>query len=300
MKRRLLSAFATALVAAACTGGALAVPVEATDATGARVMLAAPAHRIVSLAPHTTELLFAAGAGASVVGVLDPADWPPEAARLPRVGDANGLDLERILALKPDLAVAWPYLAPAQTERLRELGIAVFISDPRTPEEIAADIERLGKLTGSDSIATDAAARFRARLAALVARESRKSGAPLAVFYEIWNKPLYTIGGRHLISAALDLCGGRNVFASTQLPALEVSVEAVLAAAPAAIVAGTDRAVRPAWLDEWNRWRDLPAVAHGNLFVVDADLLHRAGPRFVDGLAQLCAALDTARENLRH
>ena len=300
MKTRLLSTLAMALVVAAYTRDALAVPVEATDATGARVTLAAPAHRIVSLAPHTTELLFAAGAGASVVGVLDPADWPPEAARLPRVGDANGLDLERILALKPDLAVAWPYLAPAQTERLRELGIAVFVSDPHTPEEIATDIERLGKLAGSDSIAADAAARFRARVATLAEHGSRKSGATLAVFYEIWNKPLYTIGGRHLISAALDLCGGRNVFASAQLPALEVSVEAVLAAAPGAIVAGTDRAVRPTWLDEWKRWRDLPAVAHGNLFVVDADLLHRAGPRFVDGLAQLCAALDTARENLRH
>jgi iron complex transport system substrate-binding protein len=298
MRHRSAIVITLALVAV-CAPPALGAPVEATDATGARVALAAPARRIVSLAPHATELLFAAGAGGSVVGVLDPADWPPEAARLPRVGDPNGLDLERILALRPDLAVAWPYLAPAQIERLRELGIAVFVSDPRRPEEIATDIERLGRLAGSDSVAAHAAAKFRARLAALEEREAQRPGAKLPVFYEIWNKPLYTVGGRHLISAALDLCGGRNVFASVPLPALEVSVEAVLAAAPAAIVAGTDRAVRPAWLDEWNRWRDLSAVAHGNLFVVDADLLHRAGPRFVDGLVQLCAALDAARTNLR-
>jgi iron complex transport system substrate-binding protein len=292
------AAIALAL-AASFTASALGAEVEATDATGARIKLAAPADRIVSLAPHATELLFAAGAGERVVGVLDPANWPPQAAQLPRVGDARGLDLERILALKPDLAVVWPYLAPAQVERLRELGIAIFVSDPRTPGAIATDIERLGTLAGSGPAAARTAAEFRARLAALEAREARQPGAELPVFYEIWSQPLYTVGGRHLISAALELCGGRNVFSRLPLPAPQVSIEAVLVAEPAAIVAGTDGAVRPAWLDEWKRWRALPAVVYGNLFVVDADLLHRAGPRFVDGLAQLCAALDAARANMR-
>jgi len=297
---RRLRAVAIALaLAASCPAPALAGQVGATDATGARVALAAPAQRIVSLAPHATELLFAAGAGERVVGVLDPANWPPQAARLPRVGDARGLDLERIVALRPDLAIVWPYLAPAQVERLRELGIAIFVSDPLTPDAIATDIERLGTLAGSDLAAANTAAAFRARLAALEAREARQTETKLPVFYEIWNQPLYTVGGRHLISAALELCGGTNVFAPLPLPAPQVSVEAVLAAQPAAIVAGTDGALRPAWLDEWRRWRGLPAVAHANLFVVDADLLHRAGPRFVDGLAQLCAALDTARANMR-
>jgi iron complex transport system substrate-binding protein len=120
--------------------------------------LNAPARRIVSLAPNATELLFAAGAGERVVGVLSPADWPPEAARLPRVGDARTLDLERIVALKPDLAVAWPYASPAQVERLRSMGIPVYISDPRTPEAIADDIERLGVLSGSAETAARAAA----------------------------------------------------------------------------------------------------------------------------------------------
>jgi iron complex transport system substrate-binding protein len=229
--------------------------------------------------------------------VLSPADWPPQASRLPRVGDARALDLERILALAPDLVVAWPYLAPAQLERLRALGFAIYVSNPHTPEAIAADIEKLGVLAGSPDAATQAAAAFRARLAAL--HETARDGPKLPVFYEIWNQPLYTIGGGHLITAAIDLCGGENVFAGLTLPAPQVSVESVLAAEPAAIIAGTDDAVRPAWLDEWKRWRHLPAVAYGNLFVVDANLLHRAGPRFADGVAQLCAALGEARANLR-
>jgi iron complex transport system substrate-binding protein len=144
--------------------------------------------------------------------------------------------------------------------------------------------------------AVRAAAAFRARLSALGAHE--RGTAKLSVFYEIWHQPLYTVGGRHLITAAIRLCGGENVFGALAAPAPAVGIEDVLAARPEAIIAGTDNAVRPVWLDEWKRWRELPAVARGNLFVVDANLLHRAGPRFAAGAEQLCAALDQARENL--
>ncbi|MGH8799271.1 MAG: helical backbone metal receptor, partial [Casimicrobiaceae bacterium] len=167
-----------------------AAPIVGRVVTGAAVELAAPARRIVSLAPSATELLFAAGAGERVIAASDPADWPPEAKRLPRVGDARSLDLERIVSLKPDLAVAWPYVAPAQIERLRALGVPVYSSDPHTPEAIAADIERLGALAGTAAVANAAAARFRSRLAAL--RERERGAAPLRVFYEIWDQPLYT------------------------------------------------------------------------------------------------------------
>jgi len=294
--RHLLPNLLFALLLSACAQ-AFAGPVAVPDATGATVTLAAPAHRIVSLAPHATELLFAAGAGDRIVGVLAPADWPPEAQRLVQVGTASGLDLERIVALKPDLVIVWPYLAPAQIERLRAIGTPIFVSDPRTPEAIAVELERLGKLAGTMAQAEDAAAAFRARLAAL---ERRAVVTPrLTVFYEIWNRPLYTIGGEHLINAAIRLCGGQNVFAQLSSPAPQVGVEDVLAARPEAIVAGTDDAVRPDWLDAWKRWRELPAVAHDNLFVVDANLLHRAGPRFIAGTEALCAALERARENLR-
>lgn len=281
---------------AAWTLRAVAGPVSTVDASGARIELVAPAMRIVSLAPHATELLFAAGAGAKVVGVLSPADWPPEASRVPRIGDASGIDLERIVALKPDLAVVWPYLVPTQVERLRSLGIAVFVSDPRTLQAIPEDLERLGALAGTNAVAARAAAAFRARLAAL---ERRQRGvAEVSVFYEIWPHPLYTIGGKHLITAALALCGGENIFARIASPASTVGTEDVLAARPEAILAGTDDAARPTWLDDWRRWSALPAVARGNLFVVDGNLLHRPGPRFIAGAEALCAALDQARAKL--
>ena len=287
---------ATAIALMLAVGSGVAAPVAVTDSFGTKVELVAPARRIVSLVPHATELLFAAGAGNQVIGVIAPADWPAEAAALPQVGDARAVDLERILALQPDLVVAWPYVAPAQIERLRDLGLAVYLSDPHTPEQIADDLERLGTLAGTSESALRAATSFRSRLAALRAREQ---GMPsVRVFYEIWHQPLYTIGGGHLISAAIDLCGGENVFASIRLPAPSVNVESVLAAAPETIVAGTDGALRPTWLDAWQLWRSIPAVARGNLFVVDANLLHRAGPRFIGGVDQLCAVIAQARIRL--
>jgi iron complex transport system substrate-binding protein len=276
--------------------GARAEGLAVADGTGTTVRLSAAAQRIVSLAPHATELLFAAGAGSQVVGAIETANWPREAASMPRVGNSRTMNLEHILALNTDLAVAWPFTVPAQVERLRSLGVAIYITDAHTPDAIADDIERLGTLAGREVPAQRAAAAFRARLAAVRARTHH--APPVRVFYEIWNQPLYTIGGRHLITVALSICGADNVFASSLLPAPSVSIEAVLAAAPDAILAATDDAVRPAWLDDWRRWTSLPAVRRDNLMVVDANLLHRPGPRFVEGVEQLCATLDRARARL--
>ena len=266
---------------------------EVVDDTGATVKLAAPASRIVSLAPHATELLYAAGAGDRVVGVLATSDWPPEALAKPKVGDSRALDLERILLLKPDLVVTWPFAAPAQVGALTARGIPVFVANPATIDGIAVDLERLGALAGTTATASSRAAEFRAKLARLSA--AYRDMKTVRVFYEIWDVPLYTIGGHHLITQALAVCGGENVFAGLLLPAPGVSVEAVLAAKPDAIIAGADGAVRPAWLDDWKRWATLPAVVHGNLFTVDANLLHRAGPRFIDGMETLCAVVAKAR-----
>jgi iron complex transport system substrate-binding protein len=288
---------ATVFAVAALFAAAACARIGVTDDDGATVALAAPAQRIVSLAPHATELLYAAGAGDRVVGVLTTSDWPPEAAAKPRVGDAHALDLERIVALAPDLVVTWPYSAPEQVAALRARGVPVFVTNPTTIAGIAADLERLGALAGTLPVAAMRAAEFRARLARLAARDA--GARKVRVFYEIWNVPLYTVGGRHLISEAIRVCGGENVFAALTLPAPGVSVEAVLAAQPDAIIAGADRGVRPAWLDDWKRWTTLPAVARGNLYTVDANLLHRPGPRFLDGVEGLCAALDSARSRGR-
>jgi iron complex transport system substrate-binding protein len=289
---RLLTAVAMAtLVDASCAGAAVSV----RDDSGTEVTLAAPATRIVSLAPHATELLFAAGAGARVVGVSATSDFPPQAKALPRVGDATALDFERILEDRPDLVVTWPYTAPAQVAALRARGIAVFTTDPKTIDGIADDLERLGVLVGNEASARATAETLRARLARIRADHVR--ARRVRVFYQIWNAPLYTVGGGHLITRAIEICGAENVFAALRLPAPSVSIEAVLAAQPDAIIAGADGNVRPPWLDGWQRFPALPAVVHGNLYTVNADLLHRPGPRFVDGVADLCAAIDKAREH---
>ena len=273
--------------------GVATAAVSVSDDTGTDVVLPRPAQRIVSLAPHATEMLFAAGAGGAIVGVVAHSDWPAAARALPRVGDAAALDLERIASLRPDLVVAWPYTAPTQLAALRAQKVAVFVSDPKSIAGIADGIEKLGTIAGTRDIANASAGALRARLADL--KERHASGARLRVFYEVWNEPLYTIGGRHLISEAIGVCGGENVFAALRIPAPSVTVEAVVAAAPDVIVGGDDSGKRPPWLDDWKRWPSIPAVRDGNLYGAAGDLLHRPGPRFVDGVAALCADLATAR-----
>jgi iron complex transport system substrate-binding protein len=281
------------MLALLVAAGASAQGYRVIDDTGAAVALAQPARRIVTLAPHAAELVFAAGAGERIVGVIKGTDHPDAARTLPVIGDVAALDLERIVALAPDLVVTWPWTMPAQVALLRERGIAVFEADARTIEGIADDVERIGALAGTAAAAAAAATALRARIAKLAAAHA--GAEPLRVFYQVSDAPLFTLGGKHLVSRALALCGGRNVFADLALPAPQVSVEAVLAANPQVIVAGTAGAQRPPWLDRWLEWPALDAVRRHNLFVVDANLLHRPGPRFVDGVAALCAALGQAR-----
>ncbi len=289
LARRLVATVGAVAAAVALAAGAA----EVRDDAGQVITLAQPARRIVSLAPNATELLYAVGAGPRIVGAVAGSDWPPEAKALPSVGDAHALDLERIVALAPDLVVTWPYTVAAQVAVLRARGIPVFTLDPGTIDGIANGMERLGELAGTRATAAQQAKQFRERLARL---RAQYAGTPtVRVFYEIWGQPVYTIGGRHLITQALAACGGENVFAALVTPAPLVSVEAVLATQPDVIVAGASDAVRPAWLDLWKRWPAQPAVARGHLYTVDANLLHRAGPRFVDGVEALCGALADAR-----
>lgn len=281
------------LLIALLTAPALA-EVRVADDLGQPIVLAQPAQRIVSLAPHVTEMLFAAGAGERVVGAVQYSDYPEAAQRIPRVGGYTSLDLEAVVALRPDLIVAWKSGNPAQQlEKLRGLGFAVYITEPRHIEEVPRDIERLGQLAGTAAVAHKAAAAFRARHEAL---RRRYGGRPsVDVFYQIWDRPLMTVNGEHLISDVLRLCGGRNVFASLPVLAPKVDVEAVLAADPEAIVASGMGEARPEWLDTWRRWPQLRAVRHNDLFFIPPDLIQRHTPRILDGAERLCTALERAR-----
>ena len=250
--------------------------------------------RIVSLAPHATELLFAAGAGAQVVGVSDYSDYPPAARQLPRIGGAT-LDMERIAALHPDLIVAWPDgMSALQLQQLRKLQHPVYLSAPRRLDDIPAALERMAVLSAAPEQARQTAASLRRELQQL--RQAHGTHRDkVRVFYQIWDKPLLTLNGQHIVSDAITTCGGENIFA--QLPALtpSVSLENVLQTNPDAIIS-PDHNHQPApWLAEWKRWPHLTAVQKNHLFSISADLINRPGPRMIEGTLALCKLLNQAR-----
>jgi iron complex transport system substrate-binding protein len=252
------------------------------DDYGNTVRLAKPATRIVSLAPHLTELVYAASAGTSMVGAVEYSDYPAAARELPRVGGDSTVSLEAVLALKPDLIVAWPNPGSVRViNRLGELGLPVFRSEPRELEDIAITLERLGALGGTPKEAEGAARAFRARKAELEKRYARRSN--VRVFYQVWNRPLLTVNGDHVISKVIRLCGGENVFASLPLIAPEIDAEALLRANPEVIVTSNPAAERPPWLPK------------ARFYVVPAELIQRHTPRLLDGAELVCRALDEAR-----
>lgn len=271
--------------------------VTVSDDSGRRVTLESPAERIVSLSPHTTELLYAAGAGDRVSGVASYSDYPPAAQRLPQVGDAANLNLESILALKPDLIVAWKSgNVGHQLEQLQRFGIPVFFSEPRRMEDIASNLQRLGRLAGTEAIADAAAQTFLAGYQAL--RREYSGRTPVRTFYEIWDQPLTTINGEQLISQAIRLCGGRNIFAGLPTLAPVVTREAVVAADPQAIIASGQAVERPEWLKNWEAWPQVTAVRNGQLYVIDPDLVQRQTPRILAGARIMCGQIEQARQAL--
>ncbi len=297
---RLAPTLASMLAATFTIGVAHAAPVSAIDDNGDTVTLAAPAQRVVSLAPHITELVYAAGGGAKLVGAVSYSDYPPQAKNVPRVGDNRALDLERIAALKPDLIVVWRHgNAQQQLDRLRELHIPLFFSEPHRLDDVATSLTRLGALLGTDATAQDAARAYRGQIAQLRATYAQR--APVSVFYEVWDQPLMTINGESMISDAIALCGGRNVFAALRPQVPTLATEAVIAANPDAIVTASAGATAPdrplPALERWRAWPQMKAVAHDNLYAIDGDLLSRAGPRIAQGAQQLCEDLQRARTN---
>ncbi len=268
--------------------------VSVVDDAGRTVTLAAPAQRIVSLAPHVTELLYAAGAGKYIVGTVSYSDYPAAAKKLPRVGSYNAFDLEAIVALQPDLIVAWQSANPAAAlEKLQALFIPVFFSEPRQLEDVAGNLERLGKLTANEVIADAASAAFRRKLQKL--RNQYREAREVSVFYQVWHQPLMTINGEHIISQVIELCGGRNVFASLPTLAPKISLEAVLRKDPEVVVAGNSALNHSDWKDDWRRWPALRAVKNNHLFYVNPDIIQRHTPRILQGAAVLCQQIETVR-----
>ena len=261
--------------------------------------IATPAQRIITLAPHLTELVFAVDAGDRLVGVVDFSDYPPAALKLRRIGDSFRVDYEVVLELQPDLILAWGSGTPVGVrERLSEMGFRVVPLEAASLDEIASQLTEIGHLTGTSATANLVAHEFADDLHVL--RTQYRDAAPVDVFYQIAAQPLFTVSDEHVISEAIEVCGGRNVFADIDGVSPAVTLEAVLAAAPDAIVAGQDANNRDQGEElrrQWSRWQSVPAVRDGHVFTVDADRMHRSTTRILGAVAELCVHLDRVRRD---
>lgn len=200
------------------------------------------------------------------------------------------------MQLNPDLVVAWQSGNPrTSVNRLRKLGLAVYIAEPKSLASIPFHIERLALLAGTKLSAEETVNSFRHKLEALNDQFSHQS--PVTTFYQVWDVPLITAGGNELIDDIIRLCGGRNVFANIKRVAPKVSREAVLERNPEVIIASGMDIERPEWLDDWLRWPSVNAVANNNLFFVPPELVQRHTPRALLGAAQICSQLDQARQS---
>ncbi|WP_111640954.1 cobalamin-binding protein [Marinimicrobium alkaliphilum] len=272
-------------------------PIEVTDELGRSVTLSRPAQRIVALAPHIVENVYSAGAGDRLVGAVSYSNYPPEAEQLPRVGSYKAASVEQILALQPDLVMMWESGSSRDTLRqLERMGIAVYVGEPNELEDVAEAIRHIGVLAGTETVAEQSAERYLERLAQL--RATYSEAESVSVFYQVWNQPLQTLSGQHLISDVIRLCGGRNIYADAASIAPVVNMESLLDRNPAVIVASGMGEERPQWLDEWRDWPGLTAVRHDNLFFVPPDLIQRHTARILDGAALFCEHIDTARQRL--
>jgi iron complex transport system substrate-binding protein len=269
--------------------------VSVEDFLGRKVQLAAPAQRIVALAPHIVENIYSAGAGDKLVGVVSYSNYPPAARTLAEVGSYNAFSLESIISLRPDLIVMWGSGNGIQAlEKLESLGIPVYVSEPRKLADVPRSIRALGQLAGTEQVSEKEALRIETVFAEL--REQYGERRQLSVLYEIWNEPLQTLNGEHLISQVITLCGGRNIFADARTLAPRVNLESVLERNPDIIVASGMSQQRPEWLDDWKIYPSLAAVENNALFFVDPDLIQRPTARVLLGARGLCELIDSVRK----
>jgi iron complex transport system substrate-binding protein len=267
---------------------------EVRDDTGAAVRVAAGDCRIVSLAPGTTAMLFAAGAGHCLVGTIAHSKEPAEAARIQVVGDAETLDFENLLALRPTVVVvAVDVVQRVRIDRIRALGIPVYEVHVTSLEQMPASIRRLGALAATEATANREAARLVGELAAIGARY--RGRPPVRVLYQIWDQPIYTIGGRHVINDALNLCGASNVFADLSTAAPAVTREASVLRNPDLILLSAPPAAAEEWRAAWARFPTLNAVRNGRVLAYTDERMDRMGPSVVEATAGLCEVVDRAR-----
>jgi iron complex transport system substrate-binding protein len=275
--------------------GAASASVSVVDDAGHTVTLPAPAHRIVSLAPNITDTLYAAGAGSFVVGTSRYSDHPDAARQIPVVGDASMLDLERIVGLHPDLIMVWKSGTPAaQVEKLARLGIPIYYAETTRLADIPATTRRFGQLAGTEAVANENARVFSQALDGL--RGTFAGKKRVKVFFQVWDRPLMTVGRGQMISDALDLCGGENIFNDLAQAAPTVGREAVLARQPDVIMTAGGEGDS---LAGWKQAGSFAAARDGNVMAIDAPTLALPSPSILPSVRTLCLKLDEARQRVR-
>ena len=287
----------TLLLVLSFTSLGLRAEVMVNDDLGNPVYLDQPASRIVSLAPHLTEIVFAAGAGDRLIGVVSYSDYPPEALNIPVIGSYNSINYEALVALQPDLVLVWNSgNGPELAERLEALGLSVFVSEPKRLPDIARSLNKIGILSGTLAEAEQAATEYLTRYQTLLADNLNKT--PVNVFIELWHEPMMTVNGTHIISDSIELCGGNNIFADALPLVPRINVESVVRCNPNVIIATGMADERPEWLDNWLIWPDLSAVKSNSLYSINPDLIGRHSPRILQGVTQLCDYFDETRKSL--
>ena len=254
-------------------------------------------HRLISLAPHITELLFAIGAGDQIVGAVSYSDFPEQARDIPRIGSYDKINYEAVLAKKPTLVIGWTSGNGGDSiARLKQLGLEVYSHEPQTLEDVAESLAVLGQLTGHSDRGKEQSEKFLGRLQNL--RGQYSDLKPVSMYYQLWNEPQMTVNDDHLIADVIRLCGGSNIFADAVPLVPKISIESVLRRSPEVIVATGLADERPIWLNDWRQWSFIPAVKNNHLYHIHPDLLHRHSPRILDGAELICRALDRARPPL--
>ena len=291
--RILAASWLAATICCSLTGVA-AESRQVRDDTGKTVTLKSDACRAVSLAPGTTAMAYAAGAGHCLIGTIAFSVEPADAAKLPVVGDAETLDFEQLAASRPAVViVAVDVVQRMRIDRLRALGIPVYEIHVKSLDDMPRSLRRLGVLFGTSDKADPAARDLEAGLASL--RDTYKDRAPVRVLYQIWDQPIYTIGGDHLINDALRLCGAQNLFGDLDTAAPAVTREAVLTRDPELILASGPPDVTKTWLAEWRRFTALKAVKSGDLVEFSDERIDRMGPSVIAATANLCSVIDARR-----
>jgi iron complex transport system substrate-binding protein len=267
---------------------------EVRDDTGDPVRVPVQNCRIVSLAPGTTAMLYAAGAGHCLVGTIAHSKEPAAAEKIPVVGDAETLDFENLMALRPTVVVvAVDVVQRVRIDRIRALGIPVYQVHVTSLGQMPTSIRGLGALTATQAAAEHEAGRLENELAAIA---GRYRGRPaVRVLYQIWDQPIYTIGGKHVINDALTLCGASNIFADLSTAAPAVTREAAVLRNPDLILVSAPPSAADEWRAAWARFPTLNAVRNQHVLPFTDERMDRMGPSVVEATAGLCELIDRAR-----